>query len=69
MAARGNVAFPYLDAFDEDETGVAGLKVRCRREGLGDMAVKHRLEPLLQDFHAPIRGAPHNLCQCCGILA
>lgn len=63
------MAFPYLDAFDEDETGVADLKVRCRREGLGDMAVKQRREALLQDFHAPIRGAPHNLCPCCGILA
>lgn len=52
---EGNVVFTYLDAFDEDETGVAALKAHYQRGGLGDMAVKRRLEAVLQDLLAPIR--------------
>jgi len=52
---EGNVVFTYLDAFDADEQGVADLKAHYRRGGLGDMAVKARLEALLQDLLAPIR--------------
>jgi tryptophanyl-tRNA synthetase len=52
---EGNVVFTYLDAFDEDETGVAALKAHYRRGGLGDMAVKQRLEAMLQNLLAPIR--------------
>ena len=52
---EGNVVFTYLDAFDPDEQGVADLKAHYRRGGLGDMAVKARLEALLQDLLAPIR--------------
>lgn len=52
---EGNVVFTYLDAFDADEQGVAELKAHYRRGGLGDMAVKRRLEALLQDLLAPIR--------------
>ncbi|MCK9907828.1 tryptophan--tRNA ligase [Microbacteriaceae bacterium K1510] len=52
---EGNIVFTYLDAFDADEQGVAELKAHYRRGGLGDMAVKRRLEALLQDLLAPIR--------------
>ncbi|MDQ0473108.1 tryptophan--tRNA ligase [Labrys wisconsinensis] len=51
----GNVVFTYLDAFDEDAATVAELKARYRRGGLGDMAVKRRLEEVLQALLAPIR--------------
>jgi len=51
---EGNVVFTYLDAFDENEADVAELKARYRRGGLGDMAVKRRLEAILL-LLAPIR--------------
>jgi tryptophanyl-tRNA synthetase len=51
----GNVVFTYLDAFDADETAVAELKAHYRRGGLGDSAVKQRLEAVLQGLLAPIR--------------
>ena len=52
---EGNVVFAYLDAFDTDEAAVAELKARYRRGGLGDVAVKRRLESVLQELLAPIR--------------
>ncbi len=52
---EGNVVFTYLDAFDEDEAAVADLKAHYRRGGLGDMAVKRRLEAVLQALLVPIR--------------
>ncbi|HLQ90305.1 MAG TPA: tryptophan--tRNA ligase [Xanthobacteraceae bacterium] len=52
---EGNVVFTYLDAFDEDRTAVATLKAHYRRGGLGDMAVKRRLDDILQTLLAPIR--------------
>src|SRR6266513_2296917 len=52
---EGNVAFTYLDAFDEDRAAVTELQERYRRGGLGDMAVKRRLEAILKDLLAPIR--------------
>jgi tryptophanyl-tRNA synthetase len=52
---EGNVVFTYLDAFDENEADVTELKTRYRRGGLGDMAVKRRLEAILQELLAPIR--------------
>jgi tryptophanyl-tRNA synthetase len=52
---EGNVVFTYLDAFDTDEATVAELKARYRRGGLGDMALKRRLETVLQHLLAPIR--------------
>ncbi|MBF9235195.1 tryptophan--tRNA ligase [Microvirga sp. BT350] len=52
---EGNVVFMYLDAFDEDPAGVEDLKARYRHGGLGDMAVKRRLEDVLQALLAPIR--------------
>ena len=50
-----NVVFSYLDAFDEDNNAVANLKARYRRGGLGDAAIKRRLEDVLQALIAPIR--------------
>jgi tryptophanyl-tRNA synthetase len=52
---EGNVVFTYLDAFDEDRAAVEDLKARYRHGGLGDMAVKRRLEEILQALLAPIR--------------
>lgn len=52
---EGNVVFIYLDAFDEDGNAVADLKARYRRGGLGDAAIKRRLEDILQALIAPIR--------------
>jgi tryptophanyl-tRNA synthetase len=52
---EGNVVFTYLDAFDDEESAVADLKAHYRRGGLGDMAVKRRLESILQELVAPIR--------------
>jgi len=52
---EGNVVFTYLDAFDDDANELAELKARYQRGGLGDMAIKRRLEEKLQTLLAPIR--------------
>jgi len=52
---EGNVVFAYLDAFDPDLTTVNELKERYRGGGLGDMALKRRLEGVLEALVAPIR--------------
>ena len=52
---EGNVVFTYLDAFDENEATVAELKAQYRRGGLGDVALKQRLETVLQHMLAPIQ--------------
>jgi tryptophanyl-tRNA synthetase len=52
---EGNVVFTCLDAFDEDRPALEELKARYRHGGVGDMAVKRRLEELLQALLAPIR--------------
>lgn len=52
---EGNVVFAMLDAFDPDQEEVENLKDRYRAGGLGDMALKRRLEPILQELIAPIR--------------
>jgi len=52
---EGNVAFIYLDAFDPDREGLAALKEHYTRGGLGDSAVKKRLEGVLQELLEPIR--------------
>lgn len=52
---EGNVVFTYLDAFDDDHDAVEELKARYRHGGLGDTAVKRRLEEILQALIAPIR--------------
>jgi tryptophanyl-tRNA synthetase len=52
---EGNVVFAYLDAFDPDAAAVARLKERYRAGGLGDAALKGRLEEVLEALIAPIR--------------
>ena len=52
---EGNVVFAYLDAFDPDRTTVEELKERYRVGGLGDVALKRRLEGVLDALVAPIR--------------
>ncbi|MBN9254193.1 MULTISPECIES: tryptophan--tRNA ligase [unclassified Mesorhizobium] len=52
---EGNVVFNYLDAFDEDRATLDELKARYRRGGLGDSAIKRRLEDILQALIGPIR--------------
>jgi tryptophanyl-tRNA synthetase len=52
---EGNVVFAYLDAFDPDRATVQDLKARYRRGGLGDVALKRRLEDVLEALLAPIR--------------
>ena len=52
---EGNVVFAYLRAFDPDPAAVADLEAHYRRGGLGDVALKRRLEELLQALLAPIR--------------
>jgi tryptophanyl-tRNA synthetase len=52
---EGNVVFTYLDAFDNAPEELAELKEQYRRGGLGDAALKRRLEERLQSVLAPIR--------------
>jgi tryptophanyl-tRNA synthetase len=52
---EGNVVFAYLDAFDDDRDAVEELKARYRRGGLGDSAIKRRLDDILQDLITPFR--------------
>ena len=52
---EGNVVFAHLRAFDPDQDAVAELEAHYRRGGLGDAAVKRRLEEVLQALLAPIR--------------
>ncbi|WP_439127050.1 tryptophan--tRNA ligase [Rhodovulum sulfidophilum] len=52
---EGNVVFTYLDAFDQDQDGLAELKAQYQRGGLGDSKIKARLEAILQELIAPIR--------------
>ena len=52
---EGNVVFAYLDAFDPDPAAVAELKERYRGGGLGDVALKRRLEGVLDALVGPIR--------------
>jgi tryptophanyl-tRNA synthetase len=52
---EGNVVFAYLDAFDPEPTMVEELKERYRGGGLGDAALKQRLEDVLEALIAPMR--------------
>jgi len=52
---EGNVVFAYLDALDPDSATVDELKERYRRGGLGDVALKRRLEDVLETLIAPMR--------------
>ena len=52
---EGNVVFAYLEAFDSRREEVEALKHRYREGGLGDAALKHRLDEVLQAVLEPIR--------------
>ena len=52
---EGNVVFAYLDAFDPDQAAVAAMREHYERGGLGDAAVKRRLNDVLQALLRPIR--------------
>lgn len=52
---EGNVVFAYLRAFDPCADEVAALESRYREGGVGDAALKRRLEDVLQALLAPIR--------------
>jgi tryptophanyl-tRNA synthetase len=52
---EGNVVFAYLDAFDPDGETVEALKARYQRGGMGDVALKQRLENVLEMLIAPMR--------------
>jgi tryptophanyl-tRNA synthetase len=56
---EGNVVFAYLDAFDPDQAEVEELKQRYQAGGLGDVALKQRLEDVLESLLAPIRKRKH----------
>jgi tryptophanyl-tRNA synthetase len=58
---EGNVVFAYLDAFDPDPAAVEDLKTRYRNGGLGDMALKRRLEEVLEALLAPIHARRRDL--------
>jgi tryptophanyl-tRNA synthetase len=60
---EGNVVFTYLDAFEEDHTGLEDLKARYIRGGLGDSIVKKRLNDVLQELLAPIRDRRRSLAR------
>lgn len=66
---EGNVVFTWLDAFDEDAVTVEELKARYRRGGLGDAAVKRRLDDILQALLAPIRDRRRALSADLGYVA
>lgn len=50
-----HVVLAYLEAFDPEPGEVAELKEQYARGGLGDMALKRRLNDVLQTVLAPIR--------------
>ncbi|HEY2376135.1 MAG TPA: tryptophan--tRNA ligase [Gemmatimonadaceae bacterium] len=52
---EGNVVFAYLEAFDSDRDAIADLEAQYRKGGLGDVALKRRLDDTLQELLAPIR--------------
>ena len=52
---EGNVVFAYLEAFDSRREEVEALKHCYREGGLGDAALKHRLDEVLQAVLEPIR--------------
>ncbi len=65
---EGNVVFAYLDAFDPDPAAVEDLKTRYRSGGLGDMALKRRLEEVLEALLAPIRARRRDLGEDPGVI-
>jgi tryptophanyl-tRNA synthetase len=60
---EGNVVFAYLDAFDPNRAEVEELKARYRAGGLGDTALKRRLEEVVESLLAPIRARRSELAE------
>ncbi|GAB2837916.1 tryptophan--tRNA ligase [Pseudoduganella ginsengisoli] len=60
---EGNVAFIYLDAFDNDKASLEEMKAHYQRGGLGDSIVKKRLDAVLQELLAPIRARREELAK------
>src|SRR5439155_24996957 len=60
---EGNVVFAYLDAFDPDRAAIDELKSRYRHGGLGDVALKRRLEDILDSLLTPIRARRRELAR------
>ena len=60
---EGNVVFAHLDAFDPDTEAVEELKAHYRSGGLGDMALKRRLEEVLEQVIAPMRARRADLAR------
>ena len=60
---EGNVVFAYLDAFDPEPATVEELKERYRHGGVGDAALKQRLENVLEALIAPIRARRSELAR------
>lgn len=52
---EGNPVFAYLDAFDQNKEGLKEMKDHYRHGGLGDVAVKQRLQEVLSAELSPIR--------------
>ncbi len=52
---EGNMVFSYLDIFDSNVAEVEELKAQYRAGGLGDVAIKRRLNTVLQELIGPIR--------------
>lgn len=52
---EGNAVFAYLDAFDPAKDEVEALKHRYRAGGLGDVALKRRLQAVLDAELSPVR--------------
>lgn len=65
---EGNVAFTYLDAFDNDKEGLAEMKAHYVRGGLADSLVKKRVEACLQELLEPIRTRRRELEQDRGYI-
>ena len=65
---EGNVAFIYLDAFDNDKASLQEMKDHYVRGGLGDSVVKKRLEAVLQDLLTPIRARREELAKDKGYI-
>ena len=54
-SVEGNMVFAYLDIFDPNQAEVEELKAHYSRGGLGDVAIKRRLNDHLQALLGPIR--------------
>ena len=63
---EGNVVFAHLRAFDPRREEVAALEARYQQGGLGDVALKRRLEEVLQELLAPIRARREALARAPG---